>query len=79
MVTCLGQSFTNTWGQMLAARFLLGRFHTVKSFRVLNFVGLGMGPKSATAPIWAAESVPARIRGRLVMMWQMYGIYLSVR
>ena len=29
-----------------------------------------MGPKSATIPVYAAESVPEKIRGGLVMQWQ---------
>lgn len=35
-------------------------------------LGLGIGPKSATVPIYAAESSPAVIRGALTMMWQMW-------
>ncbi|KAF2265060.1 hypothetical protein CC78DRAFT_532691 [Lojkania enalia] len=56
-VTCLGQAFPQTWQQLFAARFLLG---------------LGIGPKSATIPIYAAEAAPANVRGALVMMWQMW-------
>ncbi|KAF2175792.1 MFS sugar transporter [Zopfia rhizophila CBS 207.26] len=55
--TCLGQAFPQTWKQLFAARFLLG---------------FGIGPKSATVPIYAAEAAPANIRGALVMMWQMW-------
>ncbi|PWW73604.1 hypothetical protein C7212DRAFT_284453 [Tuber magnatum] len=65
-VTCLGQGFTQTWQQMLAARFLLG---------------LGIGPKSATIPVYASECTPPAIRGGLVMMWQMwtaFGIMLGL-
>lgn len=43
-------------------------------------LGFGLGPKSATVPIYAAESAPKRIRGALVMMWQMwtaFGIMLG--
>ena len=36
------------------------------------FLGLGIGPKSATAPILVAEVAPAVIRGALVMQWQMW-------
>ncbi|KAF2634027.1 hypothetical protein P280DRAFT_554874 [Massarina eburnea CBS 473.64] len=56
-ITCLGQAFPQTWQQLFVARFLLG---------------LGIGPKSATIPIYAAEAAPANIRGALVMMWQMW-------
>lgn len=34
-------------------------------------MGLGIGAKSATVPIYAAESTPPEIRGALVMQWQM--------
>ncbi|KAF2492702.1 putative MFS myo-inositol transporter [Lophium mytilinum] len=63
--TCLGQAFPQTWKQLFLARFLLG---------------FGIGPKSATIPIYAAECAPANIRGALVMMWQMwtaFGIMLG--
>lgn len=36
------------------------------------FLGLGIGTKSATVPIYAAECAPARIRGALVMQWQVW-------
>ncbi len=32
---------------------------------------MGVGPKSATVPIYAAECAPPAIRGALVMQWQM--------
>ncbi|OMP89288.1 putative polyol transporter 1 [Diplodia seriata] len=56
-VTCLGQGFAKTWQQLFVARLLLG---------------FGIGPKSATIPVFAAECAPANIRGALVMMWQMW-------
>ncbi|KAF2715807.1 hypothetical protein K504DRAFT_478840 [Pleomassaria siparia CBS 279.74] len=56
-ITCLGQAFPQTWQQLFVVRLLLG---------------LGIGPKSATIPIYAAECAPANIRGALVMMWQMW-------
>ena len=56
--SCLGQAFCKDWRQLLACRMLLG---------------IGIGPKSATIPIYAAESVPSEeIRGALVMTWQLY-------
>lgn len=64
-LACLWQAFTNTWWHLFIARFILG---------------LGIGPKSATIPIYAAECTPANIRGALVMMWQMwtaFGIMLG--
>ncbi|KAF2108423.1 hypothetical protein BDV96DRAFT_587778 [Lophiotrema nucula] len=55
--SCLGQAFAQTWRQLFAARFLLG---------------LGIGPKSATIPIYTSEAAPANIRGALVMSWQIW-------
>ncbi|KAI9717943.1 MAG: hypothetical protein M1828_007035 [Chrysothrix sp. TS-e1954] len=63
--TCLAQAFATTWPGMFIARFCLG---------------FGMGPKSATVPVYASESAPVHIRGALVMMWQMwtaFGIMLG--
>lgn len=37
-------------------------------------LGLGIGPKSATVPIYAAECSPPQIRGALVMQWQMWTV-----
>lgn len=63
--TCIWQGCTNTWWHLFIARF---------------FLGFGIGPKSTTVPVYSAECVPARIRGALVMMWQMwtaFGIMLG--
>jgi len=51
------QAFAQSWEQLLVYRLLLG---------------VGIGPKSATIPIYAAESAPANIRGSLVMCWQAF-------
>ncbi|MCJ1372883.1 hypothetical protein MMC20_004109 [Loxospora ochrophaea] len=56
-LACFWQAFSNTWWHMFIARFALG---------------LGIGPKSATVPIYAAETTPPGIRGALVMQWQMW-------
>ncbi|KAF2470714.1 uncharacterized protein BDR25DRAFT_334320 [Lindgomyces ingoldianus] len=56
-VACFWQGFVNTWWHMFIARFALG---------------FGIGPKSATVPIYAAECTPPAIRGALVMQWQMW-------
>ncbi|KAH7908396.1 hypothetical protein BJ138DRAFT_1115892 [Hygrophoropsis aurantiaca] len=64
-VTCIWSGLTNTWWHLFIARF---------------FLGFGIGPKSATVPVYAAECSPAPIRGALVMMWQMwtaFGIMLG--
>lgn len=55
----------NTWWNLLIARFALG---------------LAVGAKSSTTPVYAAESAPKAIRGALTMMWQMwtaFGIMLG--
>ncbi|KAM7208462.1 Sugar transporter domain containing protein [Naviculisporaceae sp. PSN 640] len=56
-LACFHQAFTNTWWHMFLARF---------------YLGLGIGPKSATTPIFAAECSPPKLRGALVMQWQMW-------
>ena len=35
-------------------------------------LGMGMGPKATTSPVFAAENTPASIRGGLVMSWQLW-------
>jgi MFS family permease len=55
----------NSWYNLLIARFALG---------------LAVGAKSSTTPVYAAESAPKAIRGALTMMWQMwtaFGIMLG--
>ncbi|KAI9718245.1 MAG: hypothetical protein M1812_004235 [Candelaria pacifica] len=56
-IACFWQGFTNSWWHLFVARFALG---------------FGIGPKSATVPIYAAETTPPAIRGALVMQWQMW-------
>ncbi|KAH8995253.1 hypothetical protein EDB86DRAFT_1186773 [Lactarius hatsudake] len=56
-LTCIWQGVTNSWPHLFVARF---------------FLGLGVGPKSSTVPVYAAECAPPAIRGALVMMWQMW-------
>ena len=61
----IASAFCNTWVQLLGCRLLLG---------------IGMGTKAATVPIYAAEATPAPIRGALVMSWQLwvsFGIFLG--
>ncbi|EJD49814.1 hypothetical protein AURDEDRAFT_100786 [Auricularia subglabra TFB-10046 SS5] len=61
----IGSAFTQTWEQLFICRLLLG---------------IGMGAKGSTVPIFAAENSPANIRGALVMSWQMwtaFGILLG--
>lgn len=51
------QSLSQTWETMFALRLAMG---------------VGIGPQSATIPIYAAETAPENIRGGLVMMWQAF-------
>ena len=63
--TCVWQGVTDTWWHLFISRF---------------FLGFGIGPKSATVPVYAAECSPPLIRGALVMQWQTwtaFGIMLG--
>ncbi|KAI0744237.1 hypothetical protein C8Q80DRAFT_1107713 [Daedaleopsis nitida] len=65
VLTPIGGALTRSWEQLLITRILMG---------------IGMGLKGSTVPIFAAENSPARIRGALVMSWQMwtaFGIFLG--
>ncbi|KAL4867980.1 hypothetical protein BDV12DRAFT_170417 [Aspergillus spectabilis] len=64
-VASIWEGVANSWVNLFLARFVLG---------------LGIGSKSSTVPVYAAECSPAPIRGALVMMWQMwtaFGIMLG--
>ncbi|KAF8891726.1 hypothetical protein BD779DRAFT_1512736 [Infundibulicybe gibba] len=64
-LSVIGSGCAQTWPQLFVCRLLLG---------------LGMGPKATTAPVYAAENTPASIRGGLVMSWQLwtaFGIFLG--
>ncbi|KAL8703105.1 MAG: hypothetical protein Q9201_003696 [Fulgogasparrea decipioides] len=64
-VASIWEGVTNSWQHLFVARFVLG---------------LGIGAKSATVPVYAAECAPAPIRGALVMQWQVwtaFGIMLG--
>ncbi|KAF2153459.1 hypothetical protein K461DRAFT_286153 [Myriangium duriaei CBS 260.36] len=56
-ISVIGSACVKTVWQLLACRILLG---------------IGMGAKASTVPIFAAEASPARIRGSLVMNWQLF-------
>ncbi|BGP51893.1 hypothetical protein JCM10450v2_007853 [Rhodotorula kratochvilovae] len=56
-LTCIWMACVNSKWHLFAARFVLG---------------LGVGPKSATVPVYAAETAPPIIRGALVMQWQVW-------
>ncbi|KAI9890957.1 MAG: hypothetical protein M1814_003458 [Vezdaea aestivalis] len=65
VIAPFGSAVCQNWEQLLATRLLLG---------------IGMGSKASTVPIYAAENCPASIRGGLVMSWQMwtaFGIFLG--
>ena len=51
-VASIWEAVANSWVNLFIARFVLG---------------FGIGPKSATVPVYAAECAPAPIRGALVM------------
>ncbi|OLN87421.1 putative metabolite transport protein YwtG [Colletotrichum chlorophyti] len=53
----IGSAFSHNWQQQLVNRLLMG---------------IGMGAKASTVPIYAAENSPPAIRGALVMSWQMW-------
>ncbi|KAL2223139.1 putative MFS sugar transporter [Thermoascus aurantiacus ATCC 26904] len=64
-VASIWEGVADSWVNLFIARFVLG---------------LGIGSKSSTVPVYAAECSPAPIRGALVMMWQMwtaFGIMLG--
>ncbi|KAK9243415.1 putative facilitated glucose transporter [Lipomyces tetrasporus] len=63
--TPIGAAFAKSWQGLFAARFVMG---------------IGIGAKNATVPIFSAEMAPARVRGALVMFWQLwvvFGIFLG--
>ncbi|KDE07241.1 hypothetical protein MVLG_02462 [Microbotryum lychnidis-dioicae p1A1 Lamole] len=64
-LACIWSGVTNSWPHLFASRIVLG---------------LGIGAKSATVPVYAAETAPPLIRGALVMQWQVwtaFGIMLG--
>ncbi|ORX33819.1 hexose transport-related protein [Kockovaella imperatae] len=61
----LGQAFTRNWWELFICRCL---------------IGLGMGVKITTIPIYTAETAPPSIRGALVMsfqLWVAFGIFFG--
>ena len=57
LLSVIGSACSQTWPQLFVTRLLLG---------------MGMGCKASTVPIYSAENAPASIRGALVMSWQMW-------
>lgn len=65
IATPIGSAFAQSWQGLFAARFVMG---------------IGIGAKNATVPVFSAEMAPARVRGALVMFWQLWvvaGIFLG--
>ena len=65
LIAPIGAAFSQHWGQLAACRVLLG---------------IGMGLKEVTVPVYSAENAPTNIRGGLVMSWQVwtaFGIFLG--
>ncbi|KAF9266880.1 hypothetical protein L218DRAFT_955981 [Marasmius fiardii PR-910] len=65
-LSVIGSAVSQTWPQLFVTRLLLG---------------IGMGPKATTVPVYAAENTPASIRGGLVMSWQLwvaFGIFIGL-
>lgn len=61
----IGAALTQSWQTLVVCRLLLG---------------IGMGLKEVTVPVYSAENSPANIRGALVMTWQLwtaFGIFLG--
>ncbi|KAF5351752.1 hypothetical protein D9756_007418 [Leucocoprinus leucothites] len=64
-LSVIGSGCSQTWPQLFVTRLLLG---------------IGMGAKASTVPVYAAENTPPSIRGGLVMSWQLWtacGIFLG--
>ncbi|GKZ31346.1 hypothetical protein AbraIFM66950_011866 [Aspergillus brasiliensis] len=65
LIAPIGSAVSQTWPQLFVTRLLLG---------------LGMGLKASTIPMFCAENTPASVRGGLVMCWQLwtaFGIFLG--
>lgn len=65
LIAPIGSGFTQKWGELVGCRALLG---------------IGMGLKEVTVPVFSAEIAPTNIRGALVMtfqMWIAFGIFLG--
>jgi MFS family permease len=65
LLSPIGSGLTQSWPQLVACRLLLG---------------IGMGLKEVTVPVFSAEVAPTNIRGGLVMSWQVwtaFGIFLG--
>lgn len=57
LIAPFGMALTQKWGELCATRVLLG---------------IGMGLKEVTVPVYSAENAPTVIRGALIMTWQVW-------
>lgn len=65
IATPIASAFTHSWQALVAVRLVMG---------------LGVGAKGATVPMYCAELSPAPIRGALTMGWQLwtaFGIFIG--
>ncbi|KAK8923256.1 Polyol transporter 5 [Metarhizium anisopliae] len=74
-----GMGLSQTWGELVVCR---AQTHLFLSLTLHDrmLLGIGMGLKEVTVPVFSAENSPAIIRGGLVMSWQMwtaFGIFLG--
>ncbi|KAL4888297.1 MFS transporter [Aspergillus ambiguus] len=61
----IGSAWCEKWWHTLICRLILG---------------IGIGAKASIAPVFAAEAAPNHLRGRLLMMWQLFdtlGIFVG--
>lgn len=66
------------WLKLELARNMDQLYANARTGRLL--LGVGMGLKEVTVPVYSAENAPAIIRGGLVMSWQLwtaFGIFLG--
>ncbi|KAL5341593.1 general substrate transporter [Aspergillus crustosus] len=56
----LATARSKTWVELLVFRMLLG---------------IGIGAKASVAPVFAAEAAPDHLRGRLLLMWQLFDAF----
>lgn len=72
-LSVIGSAVCQTWPQLLVCVPILSVPLVLRAPKVCRLLlGLGMGPKASTSPVFAAENTPANIRGGLVMCWQMW-------
>ena len=81
--TPIGSAFAQSWQGLFAARFVLGIGIGAKNATVslihTDLASLQVAD-DLQVPIYSAEMAPARIRGALVMFWQLWvvaGIFLG--